>query len=354
VANPELDEPALLRPRRARRRPGPGGIAGLIIGGLVVVALAVSGTWVLTHPQRVTDQFTVWNFSADATIQGYADRSTMTDEGRFLFYASRPEVSPDDEFDGHCASQLEGVGILGCYQHGNQRIYLYDVTDDRLDGIEDVVAAHEMLHAAWDRMSQDERDTIAPLLEAAADSKADDEDFASTLEYYAQAEPGERLNELHSIIGTEFHDLGPELTAHYAVYFSDREALVDLHDRSNAVFQQQLDAIDDLVAQLDALQAGVDADYAAYNAGYDELNADILEFNERAAEPGGFTSQSQFTIEADALRARQAELDALYATISDRKAQYDALLVQLDALNAQVDELNESINIAPRDPAATG
>ena len=82
------------------------------------------------------------------------------------------------------------------------------------------------------------------------------------------------------------------------------EALVDLHDTSNAVFQQQQDAIDAIVAQLDALQAGVDTDYASYNAGYDSLNADIADFNSRA-DAGEFTSQAQFTAERNALQSAQ-------------------------------------------------
>jgi len=305
---------------------------------------------VLTHPQRVTDQFTVWNYSPDSAIAAYAERSTMTDEGRFLFYASRPEIAGAGEFDTHCSSQLEDIGILGCYQHAGKRIYLFDVTDDRLDGIEEVVAAHEMLHAAWDRMSADERDALGPLLEVAAATKSDDPEFASTLEYYAQAEPGERLNELHSIIGTEFGELSPELEAHYAEYFTDRSALVALHDTSHAVFQQQQDAIDAIVAQLDELQTSVDADYTTYNTGYDQLNADIADFNARASG-GDFTSQSQFNSERNALVQRQSDLDTLYATIQERADQYDVLVAQLDDLNAQVDELNQSINVKPRDDA---
>ncbi|MBX3098148.1 MAG: hypothetical protein KF761_01080 [Salinibacterium sp.] len=343
----------MVRPRRERVPFGPRRIAGLVIGALVVVALGATSGWVLANPQRVTDQLTVWNYTADSVITAYADRSTMTDEGRFLFYASRPEVSPDSQFNAHCSSQTEGVGILGCYQHAGKRIYLYDVTDVRLDGIEEVVAAHEMLHAVWDRMSVDERTALGPLLEAAAATKADDPEFAKTLSYYATAEPGERLNELHSIVGTEFHNLDPALEAHYARYFTDREALVELHDTSHAVFQAQQDAIDALLAQLDALQAGVDADYASYNAGYDQLNADIAAFNSRA-QAGDFSSQSQFNGERNALIARQADLDALYASIDDRAKQYEGLVAQLNDLNAQVDELNKSINISPRSDSNLG
>ena len=351
MAIPDLYEPAPPPPRRERARLRPGGIAGIVIGALLVAALGVSATWVLTHPQRVTDQFTVWNYSADSTIEGYADRSTMTDEGRFLFFASRPEVAPAGEFDEHCSSQLEGVGILGCYQHADKRIYLFDVTDDRLDGIEEVVAAHEMLHAAWDRMSAQERDELGPLLEAAAATKADDPDFATTLDYYAQAEPGERLNELHSIIGTEFRDAGSALESHYSEYFHDRAALVDLHDSSHAVFQQQQDAIAAIVAQLDTLQAGVDADYAAYNAGYDQLNRDITDFN-ADANSGAFTSNAQFTRAKNALTARRDDLDALYDSIQQRSDAFDAKAIELESLNAEAAELNTNLNIVPRSEPA--
>ena len=345
---PEAQEPALLRPRRERRRWTAGRVIGTVVATLLVVSAASIGAWMLTHQQRVADQLAVWNFEPDAVIAGYADRSSMTDEGRFLFYASRPEVASDPEFDEQCSTEVEGVGILGCYQHPARLIYLFDVTDDRLEGIEEVVAAHEMLHAAWDRMADDEREHLGELLEVEAAKLADDPEFAETLAFYAKAEPTERQNELHSIVGTEFVEISPELEAHYAIYFRDRASLVDLHIASHAVFEQQQAAIDGIVAQLESIKASVDTDYASYNAGYDVLNADIADFNERA-EAGEFDSQAQFDRERDALIARQAELDGLFASITDRKTQYEDLIAQLDDLNAQVAELNESINVEPRD-----
>lgn len=328
-------------------RLGAGRIIAIVLAMLLNLGLVAAVVLVMLNPQRTIDQIAVWRFEPPADIAAYADRATMTDEGRFLFFASRPEIERDAAFDRICASHLEDVGVLGCYVHADRRIHLYDVTDERLEGIEEVVAAHEMLHAAWDRMSRAEQQRLEPLLEAEVDARADDEALAQTLEFYAEAEPGERANELHSILGTEYGDLGAELESHYARYFTDRDALLALHEQSNAVFVQQQAAIEALVAQLEALSAAVDADYAAYNAGYDALNAQILAFNARA-ESGDFDSQSQFDQERNALLARQAELDALYASIDARAKQYDAMVVQLDALNAEVDELNESINIDPR------
>jgi hypothetical protein len=350
VSHVAPDEPALLRPRRERARFGAIQIATLALGAITVLALGAAGFWVLSHQQRVADQITVWQYDPDATIAAYADRADLSDDGRFLFYASRPVIEAGDQFDETCATEIEGVGILGCYVGDERRIYLFDVTDDRLDGIEEVVAAHEMLHAAWDRMSDEERARLAPLLEAEAAVLADDADFAATLEFYAEAEPGERLNELHSIIGTEFIDVGEELETYYGRYFTDRTTVTALHAQSNGVFTGQQQQIDDLVAQIQELESGIDTDYASYNAGYDALNTDIAAFNARA-EGGEFTTQEQFDSERVSLIDRQSELDTLYVSISERVTRYDTLVAQLDTLNAEVAELNESINIKPRGDA---
>lgn len=336
-----IEEPA------PHERVNPGRVVAIVFASLLNLGLVAAIAIVAFNPQRLVDQVAVWQFEPSQPVADYAERATMTDEGRFLFYASHPSIEADERFDEICASHVEDVGVLGCYVHRDKRIYLYDVTDDRLDGIEDVVAAHEMLHAVWDRMSAQEQRRLEQLLEAEVAARADDTELAGTLEFYAAAEPGQRANELHSILGTEYGDLGEELEAHYATYFWDRSALVALHERSNAVFVQQRAAIDALVGQLEQLSAAIDTDYAAYNAGYDQLNAEILSFNSRA-EAGDFDSFSEFNAERNALFARQGELDALYASIDARVAEYDALVVRLDDLNAQVDELNESINVTPR------
>ncbi len=187
---------------------------------------------------------------------------------------------------------------------------------------------------------------IGPLLEAEAAKLADDEAFAARMAYYAENEPGERLNELHSILGTEFRDLSPALEAHYAQYIGERTGIVALHDQSNAVFLEQQARASALIAQIDALVASIEADYATYSSGYTVLNANIDTFNERA-DNGDFASQAQFDAERDAILARKAELDSLYASIQDRDAEYEQLVLDLEALNQEIEGLNASINIDP-------
>ena len=314
---------------------------------LLNVTVIFSGIWALTNQQRIADQFAVWQFEPSASLQQYVTESDMSDSGTFLFYASQPTIQSNPTFNSTCSNVEEDFGVLGCYFPSEKSIYLFDVTDDRLAGIEEVVAAHEMLHAAWDRTSTDERARLTPLLEAEAERMKDDPEFATTLEFYAKTEPGERSNELHSIIGTEFSSLSPGLEEHYTEYFTDRSVVVALHEKSNAVFTAQQDASKKLVEELDALRASIDVDYDSYNSGYDSLNRDIDNFNTRA-DNGDFRSVEQFDNERASLIDRQNSLNSLYDAIEANVATYDDMVKQLEALNATISELNKSINIEPR------
>ncbi len=76
--------------------------------------------------------------------------------------------------------------ILGCYV--TQRIYIYDVKDAKLDGIREVTAAHEMLHAAYERMSSSEQTKVNALLEVEYEKLRNDKDLAERMAFYARTE----------------------------------------------------------------------------------------------------------------------------------------------------------------------
>jgi hypothetical protein len=323
------------------------GVLAIVLVVAAQLAVAVPLAWASLHGQRVADQLAVWQFEPSAELAAYVDRSTMTEQGEFLFYATHPVINDQESFDAICSNDEEGVGTLGCYLPASSAIHLYDITDERLDGMEEVIASHEMLHAAWARMSDEELAVVSPLLEAQAALMVGDPAFVERMDFYARSEPGERLNELHSIVGTEVAELDPRLEEHYADLFADRQQLVGLFAVSNQVFVDLENQATALVAELESLAAGIEADYASYTAGFDLLDADVESFNQRA-DNGGFSSQAQFNRERDALLQRQDDLDALYASISERDASYQAKLVELDGLNADVDDLNSSINITPR------
>src|SRR5690606_32509048 len=102
------------------------------------------------------------------------------------------------------------------------------VANAQLDGIKEVTAAHELLHAAWDRLSKSEQTRLGALLEEAY-TKIGTDELEERMAYYERTQPGERANELHSIIGTEMADVGEELETYYKKYFIDRQQIVAFH-----------------------------------------------------------------------------------------------------------------------------
>ena len=72
------------------------------------------------------------------------------------------------------------------------------------------------------------------------------------MEYYDRAQPGTRANELHSILGTEFADLGDELEEYYRRYFTDRSEVVKLH----AQYQEKFESRENESAEVERVVEG--------------------------------------------------------------------------------------------------
>jgi hypothetical protein len=312
------------------------------VASLVVILISCIAAYLLVaNKQFVLDQVSAWQYKPSSEVAAFADRTTMTDLGRFYFYASRPAVEEAQDFNTDCSKQEQNTAILGCYDGRN--IYVYNVTNTQLDGIREVTAAHEMLHAAYDRMSKTERAQIDTLVEAEYVKLQDDKDFAERMAFYARTEPGERDNELHSVIGTEVSNLSPELEAHYKKYFADRAKIVSLHERYASVFTSLQTKSNELSDQLTALGNDIETSTAAYNNNVGRLNKDIAAFNNRA-NSGEFSDQQSFQAERTQLQRRAVQLDAQRRDINDKVAQYNNLRTQLLAIASQSDALNRSID----------
>jgi chromosome segregation ATPase len=270
-----------------------------------------------------------------------ADRTDMSSGGKFYFYASHPSIDTAEKFNKQCDRAEESVAILGCYD--GQNIYIYDITDSRLDGIREVTAAHEMLHAAYARLNEDEKQKVNVLLEAEYAKLKDTAEFAERMSFYARSEPGERDNELHSIIGTEVKTIGVELEAHYRRYFNDRSKIVGLHEAYASVFAALQSRSKQLGVTLTALGNEIEADSSSYNTAVTQLNADINTFNARANN-GGFGSVSEFESARAKLVARANQLEEERASINDKVARYDVIRQELTSVASESEALSRSID----------
>lgn len=309
--------------------------------GLSVLVIGVAA-WAFLNRQYIVDQMTVWSFQPSAAVQRVNEKIGFTDTGRFHFYATQPQVASAEEFNQDCPRQEVGSPILGCYT-SDHRIYIYDITNEKLEGLEEVTAAHEMLHAAWSRLNDREKDRISKLLDAEYARLVSDAIFKERMDYYSRTEPGELYNELHSIIGTEVKNLSPELEKYYATYFTDRSKVVAFHDAYNTVFTDLKNQSESLFAELTTLGESLESRTATYNAEVADLSADIQSFNQRA-DSGSFSSMAQFNRERAALVARSNELESDRLAINRDIATYNTKYEQYQALSIQIESLNKSID----------
>jgi len=305
----------------------------IVFGGLsLIIAL---------NRQYISDQITVWQFKPSSEIVGLADRSGMNDYGKFIYFASKPELNLSADFNVACDRIENTTSILGCFS--DRKIYLYNVTDPQLDGIREVTATHETLHAAYLRLSATEKDRVNILLENEYAKLENNKDFKSLMEFYDRTEPGQRDNELHSIIGTEVLNVGSELESYYFKYFTDRAKVVALDDKYSSVFNDLSTRASDIATRLNALGITISSNTEKYNSDARTLNGDILSFNKRA-DNGSFSSQRSFDLERSSLTSRVSALDNLRASLTSNITEYEAKLTEYNSISSQTKKLYDSID----------
>ncbi|HYF96528.1 MAG TPA: hypothetical protein VD947_00645 [Patescibacteria group bacterium] len=217
-----------------------------------VVALLAIG---FANFQEISDWLKLRNYQPGSRIVELADKTTMKDGARRVFYVNHPQLNDKQEFKGNCYDKAkEETIVLGCYVSSIDRkgIYLLNVTDKRLEGVVEVTAAHEMLHAMYERLDKKERQRIDRLTIDFFTSSTD-ERLKQTIENYRAKDPAVVPSELHSILPTEVHTLTPELEQYYVQYFSDRQKVVEFSDKYEKAFidiETKAEAYEDKLADL--------------------------------------------------------------------------------------------------------
>lgn len=225
------------------------------------------------HRQAVVDWLRLRGYEAPAVVSQLATDTTMTDQARHLLYVNRPDITNGSEFTKKCPVGTEKTIVLGCYIGNDKGIYVYDVEDARLHGVEQVTTAHEMLHAAYRRLSTGEQTKVDNMLTDYYKHDLTDQRIKDIIESYKKSEPNDVVNEMHSIFGTEVADLPAELETYYKQYFADRSKVAGYATRYQSEFttrRAQVAAYDtqlkEMKSQIEANQASLMQQKAALDA----------------------------------------------------------------------------------------
>jgi len=311
---------------------------GATVGGLVII----SPIWGMVFGgPSIEDRINALSFQPTSEITSIVNRSGMNDNGRFFFFVGRPELNNREKFNINCADVMhEETVVLGCY---NGRIFLFNITDNRIQGIKVVTAVHEMLHVVYARLGIIEQNRIDELLRHEL-SITTDESILNLVELYDVTEPGQRWNELHSIFATESAKLSSDLENYYSRFFADRQKVVAENAKYNEVFTAMMKQAEKMEEQLTYLSEEIESRKIKYESRINQLSSDISRFNSCAETAGCFASEYLFNVQRNGLLAEQNALNVEADAINALIAEYNRIVTELQALGREVEKLQNNLN----------
>lgn len=304
--------------------------------------------------------------AAGSELARLAADTFLTERGREVLYATHPELI-GDEVAQLCSRPEDVPGdevvAAGCYAGwlGAGRIYVFRPGDDRLLGSMVTITAHELLHAAYDRMDAAQQRRIDELVAAETERLAPDDPTRTQIDWSVGSYESNRGTEQFAYLGSQVlldGGFAPELEAIYAEWFTDRVALVE-------VYRSSITLLDELVANVQSAwdtlaareqdvvnaRAQYDADRAWLDVAVSSYNDDVAWFNalpadQRTAWTSTFTNRqgAEATMSySDALAYRYDEIEQLKAELEARGPALDQQESDAAAERAQVQASHDDL-----------
>jgi hypothetical protein len=313
---------------------------------LVVFVAAVAT--IVANKQQVIDYARLRNYTAPAEIATIASQDGLTPYAKKVFYVNHPQIDQKTPFKSNCPDATrEQTIVLGCYHGGQGGIFLLNVTEPRLTGVKQVTAAHEMLHAAYDRLSTSDRQRVDAMLTDYYKNKLTDKRLLSTIDAYKKTEPDDVVNEMHSIFGTEIASLPAPLEQYYQKYFTDRSKVAGFSEQYQSEFTSRQNAVTAADAKLATLKQQIDAARAKLDLGQADITAKqqqlvaLRNSNNIAAYNAGVGPYNQlvndYNVQVQQVKNLIVQYNQLVATRNATAVEEDQLV---KSLSADVDTIN--------------
>jgi hypothetical protein len=308
---------------------------------LIVLVAAFAAVW--TQRLRIEDAIKLHNYTPSVIVSSLAAQTTMTDYGQHMFFINHPAVEERTDFNSNCQAHSEKTIVLGCYHSNQAGIFLFHVTDERLNGVEQVTAAHEMLHAAYNRLSEHDKTQVDSWLMDYYEHDLQDPRIKTTIEAYKVSEPTEVVNEMHSVFGTEVANLPPQLENYYKRYFTNRSAVVAYGNK----YDQEFTNRETQVKQDDAILKGYKTQIDANNAKLDSLQGDIKVKQVALSSEKASGNLSAYNAGVDPFNQEIDTYNALATATTTLINEYNSLVKTRNDLAGEVNQLAQAINSQP-------
>ena len=175
-----------------------------------IIALAIF--FITTDWQLVSDKREAASFNASPEMIELADSLPLTEKGRAILFASHPHLLSRSEYNAGCgALNKSDYTVSGCYyskeDYDEEKIEIYHIEEVNVDenmtvyDFKDsmiITTLHEMLHAAYERLSEEKRASVCERLNIVAPQIPD---FNSELSSYSS---DSRCSEMFARYGSSY------------------------------------------------------------------------------------------------------------------------------------------------------
>ena len=279
-------------------------------------------------------------YTPTSEMQGIIDELDLTDRGTRTLRAVSPNLASRTVFNEKCNSHDSEIYVLGCYVTGDDQVFLYNIDVKELDGVRESTAAHELLHAVYNRLPFWEKNDLIVKLRKIYDSLDETSDIKNSMELYSD---DEFYDELHSRVGTEIKNLPSDLEEHYAKIFKDQDKIVDFYDKYSGTFKELEKELETLGKKIEDGKKHIDDETARLENLSAELNRNIEDYNNRISN-GDYSSVSAAQTEGNNLQKEISDLEEAYKTINEYINEYNKLIDQYNNNVIQTNDILDSIN----------
>ncbi|HVX24044.1 MAG TPA: hypothetical protein VG992_01745 [Candidatus Saccharimonadales bacterium] len=307
--------------------------------GLLIVWLVLLG-WVVMQRQALYDWWKLRNYHAPQAVVKLADEDTMKPYTRHLFYLNKPQLLPTvSSFRKACPENPDTI-VLGCYHPGQNGIFIYNVSDPSLAGVQQVTAAHEVLHAVYARLSGSARKTLNSELEDYYQHGLTDERVKAEVKLYQKTEPHSVYDEMSCTFGTEIAQLPAGLERYYEQYFSNRQAIVAYEQQYEREFTTRLNTLNTDDQQLTSLKSRIDSEQTSLEKQLATINSTRTHLNQLLAK--GQTAS--YNAGVDAFNAQVTSYNTGVATLKRDITAYNELVTTRNKVASQLTTLDQALD----------
>jgi hypothetical protein len=306
---------------------------------ILLIALAVLGA-IYVKRQSFFDWLALRNYNPPATVSQLATQDTMTPYARKILYVNHPAIDDKTAFNQPCPNDGgEQTIVLGCYHSDQDGIFLLNVSDPRLSGVEQVTAAHEMLHAAYDRLSQSERNKVDAMLLDYYNHDLHDRRLIATIAAYKKTEPHDVVNEMHSVFGTEVANLPAGLEQYYKRYFTNRSQVAAYAAQYEAAFTSRQATVNADDVQLSSLKTQINGDETDLKTKQAQINAQQAQLStERSSNPAAYNAA------VPTFNSQVNSYNAEVQTVQGLVTQYNQLVASRNAIALVENQLSSELS----------